>query len=110
MVDDEEDVRHFVRLVLEGAGYEVTTASDGAEGLQAIERERPDLVVLDLMMPVMDGWEVLARVGHTHPPFILVLSAAADPARAEKEGAAATVSKPFRVRELLAACRRVLGE
>jgi CheY-like chemotaxis protein len=109
VVDDEEDVRSFVRLILEDAGYEVETAMDGREGLKAIHLSRPDLVLLDLMMPVMDGWQVLAGVGRHHPPFV-VLSASNEPERARKEGAVALVSKPFQVRDLIATCRRVLGE
>src|SRR4051812_27816502 len=96
VVDDEDDVRTFVRLVLETAGYEVRCAADGKEALQAIHIERPDLVVLDLMMPVMDGWQVLAAIAHEHPPLVVVLSAAADLSRAQVLGAAATVAKPFR--------------
>ena len=109
VVDDEEDVRSFVRLILEDAGYEVETATDGREGLEAIDVSRPDLVLLDLMMPVMNGWEVLAGVGRHHPPFIVV-SASNEPERAQKEGAVALVAKPFEVQELIATCRRVLGE
>jgi CheY-like chemotaxis protein len=109
VVDDEEDVRTFVRLVLEDAGYEVETAMDGREGLEAIHISRPDLVLLDLMMPVMDGWEVMAGVGRSHPPFV-VLSASDEPERARREGAVALVSKPFVVRDLVATCRHVLGE
>jgi len=110
VVDDEDDVRSFVRLVLETSGYEVICASDGLEGLQAIDAERPDLVILDLMMPVMDGWQVLDEIGHQHPPVIVVLSAAGDPERAREKGAAASLSKPFRLPELLATCRQVLAE
>ena len=109
VVDDEEDVRTFVRLILEDAGYEVQTAMDGREGLQAIRVSRPDLVLLDLMMPVMDGWQVLAGAGRQHPPFV-VLSASNEPERARRQGAVAVVSKPFLVRELVDTCRRVLGE
>jgi CheY-like chemotaxis protein len=108
VVDDEEDVRTFVRLVLESEGYEVQSAADGAEGLRAIAEGRPDLVILDLMMPVMDGWQVLEKVGGQHPPFIVILSAAANPERAFAAGAVATVSKPFKMREFLDVCRRAL--
>src|SRR3954453_21187080 len=92
VVDDEEDVRTFVRLVLESEGYEVQSAADGAEGLRAIREGRPDLVILDLMMPVMDGWQVREQVGAQPPPFIVILSAAANPERAFAAGAVATVS------------------
>jgi DNA-binding response OmpR family regulator len=110
VVDDEPDVLDFVRLVLEAAGYEVACCSNGRECLRAVTAHPPDLIVLDLMMPVMDGWSVLSAVGHRPPPLIVVLSAAADPGRAREMGAAATLAKPFNARELLAVCRRVLGD
>ena len=110
VVDDEEDVREFLRLVLESAGYEVECVADGVEALQGIEAWQPDLVLLDLMMPVMSGWEVLERVGTSHPPFIVVVSAAVDSPRALGNRISGTVKKPFRLGDLIQACRDVLGE
>ena len=111
VVDDEKDVQAFLRLVLEGAGYTVECADDGQEALQKAAVFRPDLVVLDLMMPVMDGWEVLTRLrsGASPPPLVVMLSALAEPRRALREGAAACLAKPFHVRELLLVCERTLA-
>jgi CheY-like chemotaxis protein len=111
VVDDEPDVQQFLRLVLEGAGYAVECAGDGQEAIRKIALECPDLVVLDIMMPVMDGWAVLAwlRGRGAPPPVVVVLSALEDGARALEEGAAEYLAKPFRVEQLLAVCSRILA-
>jgi len=62
VVDDEPDIVEYLRFVLEGAGYEITTALDGQQALKSIEAARPDLVLLDQMMPLMEGSEVLRRL------------------------------------------------
>ncbi|MCD1295915.1 two-component system response regulator [Methanocella sp. CWC-04] len=62
VVDDEPDVVDLVKLVLESDGFEVVTAYSGKECLEKIEKEMPDLVLLDIMMPQMDGWEVFRRI------------------------------------------------
>jgi threonine synthase len=62
VVDDEPDVHELLRAVLEPAGYRVRTSSDGASGLELIRAERPDLVILDLVMPGMSGFEVAHRL------------------------------------------------
>ena len=59
VVDDEDDILNFLELVLSEKGYQVSTASGGQEALTKAQLERPDLVLLDIMMPQMDGWEVL---------------------------------------------------
>ena len=59
IVDDEDDILNLVRLILEDAGYECETARNGKEGLSAIQQQNFDLVLLDIMMPVLTGWEVL---------------------------------------------------
>ena len=110
VVDDEQDVRLFLELMLKTAGYEVDCAGDGQEALTRIAERSYDLMLLDLMMPVMDGWQVLDRLGGKKPPTVLVLSAAADPNRAARAGAAACVSKPFSVRVLLDVCARLLAD
>jgi len=110
VVDDEPDIQDFVSMVLRGAAYAVDTASDGREALQKIESDPPDLVILDLMMPAMDGWAVLERLsreGKPAPP-VVVLSGHKDYERAREAGAAACVPKPFDVPQLLIACDRAL--
>ncbi len=62
VVDDEPDVVDLVKLVLESDGFRVVTAYSGKEALDKIDREMPDLVLLDIMMPQMDGWEVYSRI------------------------------------------------
>jgi DNA-binding response OmpR family regulator len=112
VVDDEPDIHVFVGRVLSDAGYQVDSAVDGAEALEKIRESRPDLVLLDLMMPVIDGWEVLARLrGFEDPPPIVVLTARGDFAafaRGVREGVAAFIGKPFHFGDLLTTCSSVL--
>ena len=110
VVDDEEDVLDFMRLILEASGFEVECVADGVEALHGIAAWEPDLVLLDLMMPTMNGWELLERVGPKHPPFIVVVSAATDHVRALGDRVAATIKKPFRPDDLVRTCRQVLGD
>ncbi len=62
IVDDEPDIRYLLRKMLEKEGYEVTEARDGRECLEKLKKERPDLILLDIMMPGMFGWEVSRRI------------------------------------------------
>ncbi|MBI5253434.1 MAG: response regulator [Euryarchaeota archaeon] len=62
VVDDEPDIRYLLRKMLEKEGYEVTEARDGRECLEKLKKERPDLILLDIMMPGMFGWEVSKRI------------------------------------------------
>jgi DNA-binding response OmpR family regulator len=112
IVDDEEDVRFLVSRMLADMGYETDMAVDGAEGISQIRSRRPDLVILDLMMPNVDGYGVLAHLRTLQdPPPVVVLTARGDYdsfARIVREGASAYVSKPFRFHELIATCQNVL--
>lgn len=112
VADDEEDVRVLVSRILKDMGFEVRTASDGEEALRLIAESRPHLLILDLMMPVLDGWGVLARLKEMpDPPPVVLLSARGDYESFRKgirEGASAYVFKPFRFHELLATCQKVL--
>jgi DNA-binding response OmpR family regulator len=112
VVDDEEDVQILVCRILRDLGYEVQAASDGAQAMEMILVWRPDLLVLDLMMPGVDGWGVLARLRETRDPLpVVVLTARTDYStlqRGIREGAAAYVCKPFRFHELVATCQSVL--
>ena len=107
VIDDDPAVRRLVEDVLELEGYEVRTAEDGFAGLRAIEADRPDCVVLDVMMPGMDGHAVLQRIrsadGGPDLPVVM-LTAAADDAQAWKawtEGVDYFLAKPFDPTELL---------
>ena len=113
-VDDE---RHIVRLVqvnLEKHGYEVVTAYDGKEALAKIESEKPDLVVLDVMMPFMDGIEVLQTLRKNPAtrdlPVIMLTAKAqdADVFRGWSSGADCYLTKPFNPMELLSFVKRIL--
>jgi DNA-binding response OmpR family regulator len=107
VIDDDPSIRMLVADVLEVEGYEVTTAEDGYAGLRAIEAERPDCVVLDVMMPGLDGHQVLQRIRATDggPDLpVVMLTAAADDAqawRAWTEGVDYFLAKPFDPEELL---------
>ena len=107
VVDDDPMIRMLVQDVLEIEGYTVRTAEDGFAGLRAIEAQRPDAVVLDVMMPGMDGHAVLQRIrsadGGPDLPVVM-LTAAADDAQAWKawtEGVDYFLAKPFEPEELL---------
>ncbi len=114
VVDDEADVRSLLSRVLRDAGYVVDTAGDGAEALETLAGSRPDLVLLDLMMPGVDGWGVLAELRkQASPPPVVLVTASADPAsfgRGVREGVAGYLAKPFRFKDLLGTCDRVLTE
>src|SRR5437660_10893545 len=99
IVDDEPDVLLLLRIELEAEGYETLLAADGETAIRRILEERPDVVLLDVMMPVVDGWGVLKRLGeHGSDARVIVLSAkasAADVAHALELGALEYVPKPF---------------
>ncbi len=109
VVDDEKDVLDFVCLVLEDTGFDVQCAGNGKEALEKIETSHPDLVILDLMMPEMDGWGVLDRLKRIpNAPAVVILSAFTDDWRAFRAGAWESLSKPFLPQDLVETCRRAL--
>ena len=103
VVDDEPDIRATVSAMLEIEGYAVAEAMNGAEALVAVEADPPDLILLDMRMPVLDGWGFAAelrRRGHRIP--IVVMTAARDAARwAAEIAATAFIAKPFGYDELI---------
>jgi two-component system, chemotaxis family, chemotaxis protein CheY len=104
VVEDDDGIRDLVDLVLSTAGYEVLTAPNGAAALQLVGQVHPDLVLLDMRMPVMDGWEFARRYRARPEPHapILVLTAARDAAaRAAEIHANGYLGKPFDMEELL---------
>jgi CheY-like chemotaxis protein len=111
IVDDDDDLRELVRALVGLLEVDTATAEHGVAALTAIEQRRPDLMVLDMKMPVMDGWELcreLDRRGDGRPPS-LVMTAAPDPSeRAAEVGAQAYLGKPFETDELLGHVRRLL--
>lgn len=112
VVDDEYLVADVVSFALEDAGYLVVTASNGRLGLEAVIRERPDLVITDYMMPAMNGMELAralaerAGTGARPVPVVLMTGAQRVLAQQSPELFAAIIDKPFVMRELL----RVVGE
>ena len=105
IIDDEDDIRLFVGARLQRAGYETLEAADGLEGLRRFYSDRPDLVLLDIAMPKMDGWQVLERIREVSAGPVLMLTAAAqerDKIRGLTEGADDYVTKPFSGDEFLA--------
>jgi DNA-binding response OmpR family regulator len=107
VVDDEDDILHFLELVLREKGYDVSTASGGHEALTKAQLERPHLILLDIMMPQMDGWEVLKllRVDEETADIpVAMLSArteAKDRVQGLQEGAIDYICKPFSLQDLL---------
>jgi two-component system, OmpR family, response regulator len=115
VVEDDPDIGKLILLLLSRAGLSAELRTDGSAGLAAVEELRPDLLVLDLGLPVLDGWEVLSRVRALEGPRlpVLLLSAHArevDRARGRELGADEFVLKPFRNEELMARLRTLLPD
>jgi DNA-binding response OmpR family regulator len=111
VVEDEEDVRRLVRVLLERAGHAVIEAANGLEALQSLQRSQPDLVVLDVTMPELDGWQTLERIRDVSDVPVLMLTARAgelDKVRGLRSGADDYVTKPFGRQELLARVEALL--
>lgn len=115
-VDDDERIRRLVQINLERAGYRISVAGDGLEALAAIERDIPDLVLLDITMPRMDGIETLRQLRASAPsatlPVVLLTAKAQDEDIMEgrRSGADYYLHKPFSPSELLSIVREALGE
>ena len=109
VVDDEPDLRFLLRRIFEGAGHQVTEAGHGAAALDEVATAPPDLVVTDMMMPVMDGAELIRRLrADPATAQIPILAATGDPRLAG--GADTVLTKPFRSAELLAAASTLLEQ
>jgi len=111
VVDDEEAIAEAVRARLESEGYRVLVAGDGPQALEAADRERPDLVVLDLMLPGMDGLEVCRELQRERWVPVLMLTARteeADKVAGFAVGADDYLTKPFSLRELAVRVRAIL--
>jgi CheY-like chemotaxis protein len=111
VVDDEPPIRELCRVSLELRGFEVVEAVDGEDALAQLRAGRPDVVLLDVMMPKLDGWGTLAAIAEDaelrNVPIVLMtaLSDDADRKRAERAGVASFVAKPFDPQELVDAIR-----
>ena len=114
LVDDDAEIVESMRTVLESKGYEILVARDGNQGLLMAERENPDLVVLDMMMPKRSGFLVLERLRRSHPvPMRVIMITANEGSRhrayAEMLGVDDYIRKPFAMDRLLDSVQRLLG-
>ena len=113
VVDDDQDLRELVRVALKRDGYEVLVARNAAEGLEALAREGADVALLDIMMPGMDGLEMLARLReHDQDLRVIMMTAMSTPSTAVsamREHASDFLSKPFDMSELLSAVKAALA-
>lgn len=114
IVDDEPDTLELIKLVLESGGFETMPAANGMEALAQIERTKPDLVLLDIMMPDMDGWDVFRRIKEKSPKIpIAILTAKAQ--NIDKLlglhvlKADDYITKPFGKNELIGKVRKLVG-
>lgn len=116
IVDDEAHILHVVSMKLRNAGYDVLTAADGEEALEIALAERPDLVITDYHMPVMNGVELCCAIREQEDikdtPAVMLTARgyALEPEDMERTGIRTLLSKPFSPRELLATVQDVLNE
>ena len=115
VVEDTEDNRQILRDLLDMAGYDMIEAHDGAEGLAKAAEHRPDLILMDIQMPVMDGYEATRRI-KANPelkaiPIVAVTSYAlsGDEQKTRAAGCDAYIAKPYSPRQMLAKVREILG-
>jgi DNA-binding response OmpR family regulator len=111
VIEDDADIALGVQTVLGRNGFEVTTANEGREGLRAFHRKRPDIVVLDVGLPEMDGWTVLERIRELSEVPVLMLTAhgqEADKVRGLRAGADDYLTKPFGNAEFIARLQALL--
>src|SRR5262245_56533911 len=114
VVDDDGDILDLARLVLEGGGYRVIAAASGSDALQTLSGERPDLILLDINMPGMDGWQVLRllkvdeRTRAIPVALFSIKSQVRDRIQGLQGGACDYIAKPFAHDELLGRVRHIL--
>jgi DNA-binding response OmpR family regulator len=114
LVDDDAEIIEVMRYALEGKGYQVLIARDGNQGLAVVERDDPDLVILDMMMPKRSGFLVLEKLRRTRPVPVRVIMVTANEgsrhkAYAESLGVDDYLRKPFAMDKLLEAVERLLA-
>ena len=111
IVEDDKNIQELLQMYLEKEGYAVTVASDGGQGLSKFRAIKPDLVLLDVMMPVMDGWSVCKAIRAESQTPVIMLTAKGeldDKVAGLKSGADDYITKPFEMREVLARIEAVL--
>lgn len=111
VIEDNRSIRELLQMYLEKAGYAVTTAEDGRQGLEKYHAIKPDMILLDLMLPVLDGWQVCRVIRQEGDTPIIMLTAKSevdDKIDGLKAGADDYITKPFEMREVLARIEAVL--
>jgi CheY-like chemotaxis protein len=111
LVEDDADIREMLAVLLELHGFRIAVAAHGKEALEVIDGRAPDLVVLDMKMPVMDGWELCRILDERgdRPPIVVVTAATDPAARAGEVAADGWLAKPFDVADLVEVIHRVLA-
>jgi DNA-binding response OmpR family regulator len=116
VIDDKEELLMLVEIIFQEIGYEIICLKDSEEAFEYVIREKPDIVILDIMMPKLNGWDVLKQIKE-HPSTssipILILSVKADREDAEKSkklGAEAIMRKPFKSNKLIEAVNKILNQ
>ncbi len=109
VVDDQEVIRDTLQVALDDEGFTVECASNGREALELMERWKPDVILLDLMMPIMDGWQFCAEQKRTgdETPIVLLSADGGLPEHAEELCAAAFIAKPFDIDRVFSTIERV---
>jgi CheY-like chemotaxis protein len=108
VVDDDLGIRRLARFILDSAGYDVAVASHGQEALEILSADEADVVVLDLNMPVMDGYTFFHNLDDVrHRPYVIILSGDQAERARQELGADASLRKPFRPDELVASVAEV---
>jgi len=115
VADDEEDIKMVLQMYLENCGFEVVTAFDGLDAVSKIQETQPDLILMDIMMPVIDGIEVTRQIKSSEDTKgipVVMLTAAAQSTMVEKAmaaGASDYIAKPFEPETVLATIQKILG-
>ncbi len=112
VVDDDDDLRDVIQMMVGTAGYPTRAAANGRAALEEVRRARPGLILLDMLMPVMDGWEFVRQLRELHGngiPIVIVSAAEHVLSIGAELDAAAVLAKPFEYRDLLLALQRHLG-
>lgn len=111
VVEDDQNISELLRLYLEKEGYSVQIAADGRQGVELFRKAKPELVLLDLMLPVLDGWGVLRAIRQESKTPVIMLTAKGetiDKVSGLKQGADDYITKPFEMKEVLARIEAVL--
>ena len=111
VVEDDRNISDLIRMYLEKEGFEVRSAYDGGKAVEEYDKQAPDMVLLDIMLPVMDGWSVLRTIRQDSQTPVIMLTAKGetnDKVQGLKQGADDYLTKPFEMKELLARVEAVL--